>query len=186
MLLKWVTRQCCYTRDNSRLSCLLIVSNINGSPYSQAVLHFQVLHFPPLQLGPPFSGPAFSGPAFSAPPWVNIISALWALTGRQGPQGRYNVYPCPGLQFVHMSKLLLLLYRSGRGTVSVACVCIDVCYLRQKGGGYVIVLSVCQSVSLSVCLSACHSDILWAGLLKSNQLIALKLGVMIGLTIYGE
>jgi len=24
-----------------RLSCLLIVSNINGSPYSQAVLHFQ-------------------------------------------------------------------------------------------------------------------------------------------------
>jgi len=28
-----------------RLSCLLIVSNINGSPYSQAVLHFQVLHF---------------------------------------------------------------------------------------------------------------------------------------------
>ena len=35
----------CYTRDNSHLSCLLIVSNINGSPYSQAVLHFQVLHF---------------------------------------------------------------------------------------------------------------------------------------------
>jgi len=28
-----------------RLSCLLIVSNINGSPYSQAVLHFRVLHF---------------------------------------------------------------------------------------------------------------------------------------------
>ena len=65
-----------------RLFCLLIVSNINGSPYSQAVLHFQVLHFPPLnlvlhfqvlhfpplQFGPPFSGPAFSGPAFSAPP----------------------------------------------------------------------------------------------------------------------
>ena len=33
-----------------RLSCLLIVSNINGSPYSQAVLHFLVLHFQrPLQ-----------------------------------------------------------------------------------------------------------------------------------------
>ena len=34
-----------------RRSCLLIVSNINGSPYSQAVLHFLVLHFqrpPPL------------------------------------------------------------------------------------------------------------------------------------------
>jgi len=28
-----------------RLSCLLILSNINGSPYSQAVLHFPVLHF---------------------------------------------------------------------------------------------------------------------------------------------
>jgi len=27
------------------LSCLLIVSNINGSPYSRAVLHFLVLHF---------------------------------------------------------------------------------------------------------------------------------------------
>ena len=47
----------------SRLSCLFIVSNINGSPYSQAVLHF-----PPLQFGPAFSGPAFSGRTFSAPP----------------------------------------------------------------------------------------------------------------------
>jgi len=57
-----------------RLSCLLIVSNINGSPYSQAVLHFQVLHFPPLQFGPAFSGPAFSGPAFSAPPIMPLVS----------------------------------------------------------------------------------------------------------------
>ena len=40
----------CYTRDNSHLSCLLIVSNINGSPYSQAVLHFLVLHFQRPQL----------------------------------------------------------------------------------------------------------------------------------------
>jgi len=52
-----------------RLSCLLIVSNINGSPYSQAVLHF-----PPLQFGPAFSGPAFSGPAFSAPPIMPLVS----------------------------------------------------------------------------------------------------------------
>ena len=59
----------CYTCDNSRLSCLLIVSNINGSPYSQAVLHFQVLHFRPLQLGPPFSGPASSTPAI----WSSIF-----------------------------------------------------------------------------------------------------------------
>ena len=72
-------------------SLFWLVSNINGSPYSQAVLHFQVLHFPPLRFGPAFWGPAFSITAiwssifrscvfwsciFSAPAWLFAIRRI--------------------------------------------------------------------------------------------------------------
>ena len=40
---------------NCRLSCLLIVSNFNGSPHSYVVLHVQVLHFQVLHFQRPHS-----------------------------------------------------------------------------------------------------------------------------------